>query len=65
LHQNDLQGNALLLDDSMELGVAPGAGVVMNSGELLPVIGRDVEKERDWEEVREERCSTAVLLVFL
>jgi hypothetical protein len=65
LHQNDLQGNALLLDDSMELGVAPGAGVVMNSGELLPVIGRDGEKERDWEEVREERRSTAVLPVFL
>jgi hypothetical protein len=32
----------------MELGVAPGAGVVMNSGELLSVIGRDGEKERDW-----------------
>jgi hypothetical protein len=47
LHPNDLQGNALLLDDSMELGVAPGAGVVMNSDELLPVIGRDGEKERD------------------
>jgi hypothetical protein len=31
----------------MELGVAPGASVVMNSGELLPVIGRDGEKERE------------------
>jgi hypothetical protein len=44
LHLNDLQGNTLLLDDSMELGVVSGAGAVMNSGEVLRLRGEDREK---------------------
>jgi hypothetical protein len=47
LHLNDLQGNALLLDDSMELGVASGISAVMNSGEVLRLRGEDREKRED------------------
>jgi hypothetical protein len=47
LHLNDLQGNALLLDDSMELGVTSRAGAVMNSSEVLRLRGEDREKRED------------------
>jgi hypothetical protein len=47
LYLNDLQGNALLLDDSMELGVASGTDAVMNSGEVLRLRGEDREKRED------------------
>jgi hypothetical protein len=47
LHLNDLQGNALLLDDSMELRMASGTDAVMNSNEVLRLRGEDREKRKD------------------
>jgi hypothetical protein len=58
-YRGDLRDAPLLPDQTMGSGVVPVVGAVMNFSELLPVIGRDAEKERDWK--RSEKKGVARL----